>query len=109
METAQAFLDFFREDTLDHFREEEEKVFPLVVDSPDLRGTLGRVMFEHLRIHKLVLGLQEDVNSGAVSSDQRIRLATALERHIRFEEKVVFPEIERVAAEALNHAVLTTT
>ena len=109
METARAFLDFFREDTLAHFREEEENVFPLGVDSPELRGTLCRVMFEHLRIHQMVRGLQEEADNGAVSRDQMVRLATVLERHIRFEEKVVFPEIERVAADVLNAAVLTTS
>jgi hemerythrin-like domain-containing protein len=109
MDAARAFLDFFREDTVDHFREEEEKVFPLGVDSPELRGTLSRVMFEHLRIHKLVLGLHEAVSNGAVDPDQMVQLASVLERHIRFEEKVVFPEIERVAADVLNAVVLTTS
>ena len=109
METARAFLDFFRTDTIDHFREEEEKVFPLGVDSPELQGTLCQVMLEHLRIHKLVLGLQEEVDGGAVSANQMLRLADSLEGHIRFEEKVVFPEIERVAADVLNAAVLTTS
>ena len=105
METARAFLDFFREDTLDHFREEEENVFPLGFDSPELRGTLGKVMFEHLRIHRMVGRLQEAVDNGAVSPGQMVPVATLLERHIRFEEKVVFPEIERVAAELLDAAV----
>ena len=109
MESARAFLDFFRDDTLGHFRQEEEKVFPLGVDSPELRETLGQVMFEHLRIHRLVLGLQEAVDNGAVSPDQMVQLAGVLERHIRFEEKVVFPEIERVAADLLNAAVLNAS
>ena len=109
METAWAFLDFFREDTLDHFREEEEKVFPLGVDAPDLRADLERVMFEHLQIHRLVLALQDELATGAPSSDLMVRLATMLEGHIRFEEKVVFPAIERVASDALDVAVRTTS
>lgn len=59
-------------------------------------------MFEHLQIHKLVLGLQQKVDVGSVRGDQMVRLATVLERHIRFEEKVVFPEIERVAPDVLR-------
>lgn len=106
IETARAFLDFFRGGTIDHFREEEEKVFPLGVDSPELRAKLEQVMFEHLQIRKLVLGLQQEVDIGSVSRDQMVRLATVLERHIRFEEKVVFPEIERVAADVLRSCPL---
>ena len=104
VETTRAFLDFFRDDTLDHFRQEEEKVFPLGVDSPELRADLERVMFEHLQIHRLVLSLQEETNEGAPSSGLMTRLAIALEAHIRFEEKVVFPGIERVAADRLDAA-----
>jgi len=108
LEIARAFLKFFREDTLEHFRQEEEHVFPLGVESPELRGTLERVMFEHLRLHELVRGLQEEVDNGAASGEQMLRLANVLEHHIRFEEKVVFPEIERVAAQMLNNAVPTS-
>ena len=107
MEAARAFLDFFRHDTLGHFRQEEEEVFPLGVDSPELRETLSQVMFEHLRIHKLVLDLKQEVDNDAVGRDRMLQLATVLEGHIRFEEKDVFPEIERVAADVLDEAVLT--
>ncbi len=50
-QAVQDFLGFFSTDTIQHFRDEEERVFPLLVDVIDAEHTLERVMVEHLRIH----------------------------------------------------------
>lgn len=96
---AKRFLEFFHADTIRHFREEEEVVFPLVVEAAEIRGTLERVVIEHLHIHALVHRLQSESEEGVPTPKTLLRTAESLERHIRFEEKVVFPLIETIAGD----------
>ena len=91
---AGEFISFFRTETLQHFREEEETVFPLIVEAPEAEEVLGRVMLEHLRIHALVATLRRETDAGHPSPATMETLAELLQDHVRFEEKVVFPLIE---------------
>lgn len=93
---AKHFLEFFSSDTIAHFREEEEVVLPLVVDAPEIKETLQRVMMQHLEIHARVRKLQSEYEAGAPAAETLLAIAAALERHVRFEEKVVFPLIEMI-------------
>jgi iron-sulfur cluster repair protein YtfE (RIC family) len=93
------FLEFFSSDTLTHFREEEELIFPLVVDVSEMRRTLERVMMQHLHIHALVHRLRNESDAGIPTPESLLTIATSLEQHIRFEEKVVFPLIESIAGD----------
>lgn len=94
------FLSFFRDDTIKHFREEEEIVFPLLIEAAEAREPLARAMLEHLRIHSLVRTLEREVEQGDPTPDIMVRVAECLESHIRFEEKSLFPLIESTAGEA---------
>ena len=96
---SQAFLDFFHDDTVNHFREEEEVVFPLAVEDGRAKELLARVMMEHLQIHALVSRLGVEVAESRVTPESASELATALEAHIRFEEGKVFPMLEEVVAD----------
>ena len=96
-----AFLDFYRADTLLHFREEEEVIFPLLIDVEEAQEPLSRLMMEHLRIHALV----HDLEVGADPSTMKT-LAETLENHIRFEEKTLFPMVERCAESSLGSVSL---
>ena len=96
---AREFLDFFHNDTLIHFREEEEVVFPLAIEDERAAPLLGRVVMEHLRIHALVARLSEQVTGGNVHPESASDLATALEAHVRVEEKELFPLLEEVVAD----------
>jgi iron-sulfur cluster repair protein YtfE (RIC family) len=101
---AGAFLEFFETDGVTHFREEEELLFPLIVDEADAQETLSRVMIEHLRLHAAVKELSDATATAAPPSGSMTRVAALLESHIRFEEKVVFPLIEHMAGEeGLKH------
>ena len=102
LSAAGRFLDFYEHDTLLHFREEEEIVFPLVVDEAEAEPVLGRLMMEHLRIHALVRKLRRETTSGSPTPDTLSDIGSLLEQHVRFEEKTVFPLIERLAASALE-------
>lgn len=103
---AGEFVTFFKEDTIGHFREEEEIVFPLAIDDPRATSLLGRVVIEHLQIHALVARLSEEVARGDVAQATAEQVAIALERHIRLEEKEVFPLLEDIVSEDQMASVL---
>ena len=93
---AREFLDFFESDTLVHFREEEEVVFPLAVDDVRAAALIGRVVLQHVQIHALVARLAAEVEAGRVTAETEGAVAGALEKHIRLEEREVFPVIQEV-------------
>lgn len=102
---CQVFLDFFESDTVNHFREEEEVLFPLAVRDERAVPLLRRVMMEHLEIHALVAALATQVTEGNPASQNAIELAGALETHIRFEEGHLFPLLEEVIDEEQLRAI----
>jgi hemerythrin-like domain-containing protein len=93
---ADTFFRFFHEETITHFREEEEMVFPLAVGDERATPLLTQVMLEHLRLHALVALLGAAIDEGQVSPDSARDLADLLERHIRLEEGKVFPLLEEI-------------
>lgn len=99
---AREFVDFFHNDSVEHFRAEEENVFPLVVAHPEIRPLLMQVLIEHLEIRALVNGLEDELETGGVRGGTLIQLSQKLEEHVRLEEKKVFPLIERLAPDALR-------
>ena len=99
---AREFNSFFEDDTLAHFREEEESLFPLVIDEDEAQPMLSQAMLEHLRIHRLVNGLRSSAARGDISSESMTCLAQALSDHIHLEEKVLFPMIERLVPQELE-------
>ena len=102
---SQVFLDFFHEDTVSHFREEEEVVFPLAVEDRRAKEHLGRVMMEHLQIHALAFRLGVEVKESRVTPRSASELVKALEAHIRFEEGKVFPLLEEVVTDDQLNAI----
>jgi hemerythrin-like domain-containing protein len=104
---AEEFLAFFESETLDHFREEEERVLPLVVDETEAEPVLVQLMMEHLRIHSLVHALTVELAARTPSGESLATIGALLERHIRFEEKTAFPLIERLAGKALDTVELS--
>ena len=102
-DAATAFVRFFRTSSVPHFREEEEALFPLVVDVEEARGLLVQALLDHQRLHALVGVLEA---GGEVRATMR-ELGERLEAHVRLEERQLFPLIERVAAAALDAAMAT--
>jgi mannose-6-phosphate isomerase-like protein (cupin superfamily) len=95
-EEAAAFSRFFADESVRHFREEEERLFPLVADSGEARPLVVRALLEHQQLHAFAARLaSEDL---APMHD----LAALLEAHVRFEERELFPLIERLAAANLG-------
>ena len=102
---ATAFVRFFRTSSVPHFREEEEVLFPLVIDVEEARALLVQALLDHQRLHALVAALEA---GGDVRTTMR-ELGERLEAHVRLEERQLFPLIERVAAAELDGAMATPT
>jgi len=95
---AQPFLDFWHGHAGEHFRVEEEVLLPgwaQLSDSFD-ESMATRVLGEHLAMRAEVLRLE----AGEFGLDARRALGKALERHVRFEERELFPAIEAGLDEA---------
>jgi quercetin dioxygenase-like cupin family protein len=93
---ARAFLRFFSDESVQHFREEEEQLFPLVAEAEEAREPLVRVLLEHQRLHALAGRLAAQAEAGAPDGELMAELGELLEQHIRYEERRLFPLIERL-------------
>lgn len=82
------------EELRDHFAEEERLLIPLATDE-----AATRLRIEHKDIETRVSDLPEGAEE----------LGAVLERHIRWEERVLFPEIEAMASPAQLAEVLRET
>ena len=99
-ETAQSFLRFFAEHTNRHFREEEEVLLPAYARYADLsEPSIAQMLIEHVRLRGLVGDLAEQVTHGAPSQETLAALGSLLQSHIRMEENIIFPLIERAMPE----------
>ena len=98
--TAEAFLRFFAEETVRHFREEEELVFPTVADCGEAREFLVQALLEHQRLHALAARLQQQVEGGESVAGLMRQVGELLEAHVRLEERRLFPVIEQLLPEA---------
>ena len=100
LEAAQAFVSFFREQAVAHFREEEELVFPLLLKESDHPPELLiRALVEHVRMHAMMAELAEAVERGFVEQERLVDFGTLLEAHVRLEERQLFPLIEQTVPE----------
>jgi hemerythrin-like domain-containing protein len=91
-DARQAFIDFFEREGARHFRIEEELLLPAFArhagcDEP----AIVRLLTEHVELRRRGQDLEAeaDPDEGALRE-----LGERLERHIRFEERVLFPMIE---------------
>ena len=92
---AAAFSRFFAEESVRHFREEEERLFPEVAHLEEAQPLVVRALLEHQRLHALA----RQVASGEPAPMRE--LAELLEAHVRFEERELFPLIERLLGDRL--------
>lgn len=80
---------FFTNSLLTHFNIEEEFVFPLLGNEHEL---VKKALTNHRRLKRLFENTTDIKKS-------LIRLEEELEKHIRFEERVLFPSIEKIVKE----------
>jgi hemerythrin-like domain-containing protein len=88
----EAFLRYWREHGQPHFRVEEEVLLPAFAahgDPGDER--VVRMLVDHVCIRHAAQRLERDPDPGLAALHA---LGSALERHVRLEEREVFPLIE---------------
>ncbi|MDT0678467.1 hemerythrin domain-containing protein [Autumnicola musiva] len=88
IDRLKAFADwFFIHETQPHFKIEEEYIFPILGTGHAL---IIRALKEHRRIERLFRDIENPKNSLSLLEEE-------LEAHIRFEERLLFTEIQKAA------------
>ncbi|MGH3024157.1 MAG: hemerythrin domain-containing protein, partial [Gaiellaceae bacterium] len=92
---CEAFLRFFSVETIRHFRQEEEDLFPLLVDREEPAGELlTQALLEHQRLHALVDRLDRGLGLGDPDAALMREVGELLDAHVRLEERQLFPLIQ---------------
>ena len=81
---------FFETHLIPHFEMEEAHIFTILNEDSDL---IKKALADHRRLKRLFT--ESDDEAKALS-----KIEEELDKHIRFEERVLFPEIQKVATEA---------
>ena len=92
---ASAYVDAFFTETVEHFRREEEILFPLYVRHAGSTAVLERILREHMELHGLVRALRAAAAAGDIAPEALGTLGELLHDHVRVEERELFEEIER--------------
>ncbi len=82
-----------------HFREEEKVLFSQLPDNDELRITAEK---QHAELRKKIALFR---TSSDVSEADLLRFASLLDEHIRFEERTLFPHIEKTFLEEQLHEI----
>jgi hemerythrin-like domain-containing protein len=82
--------------TTEHFRREEEIVFPLYARHAGPTPLVDRILREHMELQGLARELRAQVASGTVEPETLEALGALLHGHVRLEERELFEEIQRV-------------
>lgn len=90
--------EFWEFDGNAHFREEEEILLPAFAQYADInRPEIKELLLEHVTIRAQIAELQEQEDAPDIPLMHE--LGTLLESHIRKEERIVFPMIEKTLPE----------
>lgn len=88
LERIKSYADwFFKNDLPPHFQIEEEFLFPVLGNTNDL---VKKAIAQHRKLKRLF----EDTSD---LNKSLYRIEEELEKHIRFEERILFNEIEKIA------------
>jgi hemerythrin-like domain-containing protein len=99
-QSAQEFLQFFRGEALIHFREEEELLFPAILEHDEgAEEVISGLLLDHVRMHAFAARLEREGMSGSVSAETMTAAGTLLERHIRIEENELFSSAQEAIPE----------
>lgn len=90
---------FWETDMCAHFREEEEILFAPLNDA-----FVQRAIDDHRKIREMIGQLQSAIPAEAIAA-QLGDLADAVDRHVRYEERELFPHLERELTEAQLEAI----
>lgn len=93
------FVNFYFGRAVRHFHEEEELFFAPLVDVPEARDLVLRAVSDHLRLHALVRKVKRQLTDGDADREVLEEISALLTEHVRFEEKELFPLVERLVPE----------
>ena len=93
---ASAYLDAFFTETVEHFRREEEILFPLYARHAGSSPVLERILREHMELHGLVRTLRAQAAAGEIPPEALRTLGDLLHDHVHLEERELFEEIEHI-------------
>lgn len=89
-------LTFWHNDGNEHFREEEEILIPVYSKYASVdQDEIINMLLEHVHIRALIDNIQKNEQLETSLSE----LAEALDRHVRREERIIFPMIEKALPE----------
>jgi len=80
---------FYEHHLIPHFELEESHVFSILEPEHEL---VKRALADHRRLRRLFNDKEDDLKTLS-------KIEEELEQHIRFEERILFPEIQKVATE----------
>ena len=98
---AAAYVEMFFTVTVEHFRREEEELFPVYLRQPGADAALvDRILREHMELHGLARAIRAEVAAEDVSPDTLRELGMLLHDHVRVEERELFEAIQRLVPDA---------
>lgn len=90
VERVRKYADwFYHEHILPHFELEEKYIFPVLGNDDEL---VKRDLSDHKRLKRLFENIKDPLKSLGLIEEE-------LEKHIRFEERVLFEKVQEVATE----------
>lgn len=89
-------ISFYNNELKNHFKEEEEIIFPLGKNrAPEVDIMINEIVDEHRTMEKLVNEIENTIELENVLDE----FGWLLEKHIRKEERNLFPAIEEILSE----------
>jgi hemerythrin-like domain-containing protein len=92
---AAFIVDFWNKDLHEHFESEEEVLIPALINTSLDKNLTEQLLKEHALIRSYIDLLKD--NPDDLSTIKAF--TELLEKHIRFEEKIYFPEAEKLLSE----------
>ena len=91
--TSHAFLDFWKSDCSDHFRVEEEELYPVFAAG---QGADNPLLLQALDDHAQIRAIAASLEAGDQAGGEELnRLGEILATHVRLEEREIFPLVEQ--------------
>lgn len=92
---AAFIVDFWKNDLNEHFKSEEEVLIPALSKTSLDKDLTEQLLKEHALIRSYINSLKSEADDLSTIK----AFTELLEKHIRFEEKVYFPEAEKLLSE----------
>jgi hemerythrin-like domain-containing protein len=95
-EVAGRFVEFWAADVEPHLAREEEVLVPPYLAAGGSEDLVRRLRREHAEIREHAEHLRTRLDAAGVCSGCLGRMGDLLHDHVRFEERELFPDVERV-------------